>query len=130
MNLRTGCGIDEDALKQLPTDDTVFDQLPGSEYSFADADASGSMPMSESTGASLTASASGPMMSEYVSGADMDMDRSGFVGQPPVARNNDIARRAAEHAVSRNQKGQPVFGFPKARTEGECEWNQCVWLPF
>ena len=119
VNLKSGDGIDKDALDQLPDDATVFDQLPGSEYSAADASSSAS------TGASLSASANGPMMPEYVSGTEIDMDRSGFVGQPPVARNNEIARRAAEYAVSHNRKGQPVFSFPRAHTEGECEWNQC-----
>ena len=32
----SGRGIDEDALNNLPVDDSVFDQLPGSEYSAAD----------------------------------------------------------------------------------------------
>ena len=115
VNMTTKKGIDEDALKELPHDASVFDDLPGSEYSAADA---GNAP--------ATASANGPMMSDYVSGAEIDMDRSGFVGKPPMARNNEAARRAAEHAVGRNQKGQPVFTFPRNGVEGECEWDQCV----
>ena len=119
----SGCGIDEGSLNNLPVDDSVFDQLPGSEYSAADGNTGSPMPASSV--ASTAASANGPMMSEYVSGSELDMDRSGFIGKPPTARNNVIAQRAAEHAVGRNKKGQPVFGFPKARTEGECEWDQC-----
>ena len=117
VNLRTGQGVDNDALKQLPADDSVFDELPSSEYSAADASGSAS--------ASLSASANGPVMSEYVSGSELDMDRSGFVGKPPMARNYDIAQRAVEHVLGSNKHGQPVLGFPKAHTEGECEWNQC-----
>ena len=119
VNLRTGKGVDKAALDRLPVDDSVFDQLPGSEYSSSDAGGA------SVSGPAAVPSANGPMMSEYVSGTEIDMDRSGFVGKPPMARNNDIAQRAVEYAVSRNKKGQPVLGFPKARAEAECEWNQC-----
>ena len=103
--------IDEEQLNRLPDDDYIYDVLPHSLYDNDDA------------GGGSSASATGPMMAEYVSGAEMDMDSSGFVGRPPAETNSAAAGRAVETMGGRAVGAKPL-PWATACSQAECEWKE------
>ena len=109
VNLRTGQMIDTAHLESLPDNDSIYDQIPHELYD------------DEDGGATSTAgeSSTGPMMSEYVSGAEIDMDSSGCPLRPPKVSNSEAARRAAESTGGRATR----IDWATASLDAECEWE-------
>ena len=106
--------IDEEQLNRLPDDDYIYDVLPHSLYDNDDA------------GGGSSASATGPMMAEYVSGAEMDMDSSGFVGRPPAETNSAAAGRAVETMGGRAVGAKPL-PWATARSQRSASGRRATW---
>ena len=109
VNLLTGQMVDTAHLESLPDDDSIYDLLPHELYDDEDGRAA------NTAGESST----GPMMSEYVSGAEVDMDSSGCPLRPPKVRNSEAARRAAESTGGRATR----IDWATASLDAQCEWD-------
>lgn len=108
VNWPTGKGIDTAHLESLPDDDSIFDLLPHETYKD-----------DGETASAAGASSTGPMMSEYVSGAEIDMDSSGCPLRPPKVTNREAAHRAAEAAGGRATR----IDWATASLDAESEWQ-------
>lgn len=125
--------INSQNLDALPEDGSVYLQLP--------CDLLEDEGRPEAGGGAATgvgASAMGPvMMRDTVTGEELDMDASGFVGRPPAAPNSEAVRRVAsavvgdvaepladEHHSTADAHSVQRFSWATASHLAESEWGE------
>ena len=121
--------INDEQLDALPEDASIYDELPHSFYDDDETEGGeggegDSQDRRRARSSNVRASDTGPMMNEYVSGAEMDMDSSGFAGRPPSTTNSEAVRKAAEAVGGRATGAQPRFPWASASREAENEWHE------